>query len=89
MKLKKSATKISHILTDAYGDKTLMHMCLNGIRAFSGGKVSVEDDEPAGRPRKPNLPKLKRFRKNGKSPKGTSGNLVPEAGNGSTKCRGV
>ncbi|GFT45929.1 hypothetical protein TNCV_2250671 [Trichonephila clavipes] len=49
VKLKKSDTKTFQILTEAYGDETYTiqtHVC--ETKRFLGGRVSVEDDEPAG-----------------------------------------
>ncbi|GFX52523.1 hypothetical protein TNCV_4325391 [Trichonephila clavipes] len=50
--LKKSASKIFQILTEAYREETLpcAHV-FEWYKRFSGERVSVEDDEPAGRPR--------------------------------------
>ncbi|GFV84175.1 hypothetical protein TNCV_3038361 [Trichonephila clavipes] len=50
-KLKKSATKTFQILTEAYGDQTLSCHVFEWNKRFSGRRVSVDDDEPAGRPR--------------------------------------
>ncbi|GFV10826.1 putative transposable element [Trichonephila clavipes] len=48
---KKSATKTFQILTKAYGDQTLSRThVFQWYKRFSGGRVSVEDDKPAGRP---------------------------------------
>ncbi|GFU32773.1 hypothetical protein TNCV_3543401 [Trichonephila clavipes] len=51
VKLNKSAAKTFQILTEAYGDETLhsAHV-FERYKTFSGRKVSVEDDETAGRP---------------------------------------
>ncbi|GFY00561.1 hypothetical protein TNCV_2139581 [Trichonephila clavipes] len=53
--VKKSDTKTFQIFTDAYGEETLsgahvFELC----KRFSGGWVSVEDGELAGRPRSAN-----------------------------------
>ncbi|GFU83462.1 hypothetical protein TNCV_1346471 [Trichonephila clavipes] len=52
VKLKKSAAKIFQILTEAYGDEALSRAhVFEWHKWFSGGIDSVEDDEPAGRPK--------------------------------------
>ncbi|GFV46696.1 protein GVQW3 [Trichonephila clavipes] len=52
VKLKKSATKTFQILIEAYGDETLSSAYVfEWYKRFSGGRVSAEDDEPAGHPR--------------------------------------
>ncbi|GFV99797.1 hypothetical protein TNCV_5081571 [Trichonephila clavipes] len=56
----------------------LLVMFLNGIRGFPRERVSVEDDEPAGRPRNPFYLNRRGLGKNGEFPDGTSNNLVPE-----------
>ncbi|GFY24183.1 hypothetical protein TNCV_1012361 [Trichonephila clavipes] len=52
VKLKKSATKTFQILTETYGDETLSRVdVFEWYKRFPKGRISVEDDEPAGRPR--------------------------------------
>ncbi|GFV47052.1 protein GVQW3 [Trichonephila clavipes] len=52
VKLKKSATETFQILIETYGDETLSREhVFEWYKRFSGGRVSGEDDEPAGRPR--------------------------------------
>ncbi|GFT49205.1 hypothetical protein TNCV_2860431 [Trichonephila clavipes] len=48
---KKLATKTFQILAKAYGDKNFPAYVFEWYKRFSGGRVSVEDDEPAERPR--------------------------------------
>ncbi|GFV59507.1 hypothetical protein TNCV_4791251 [Trichonephila clavipes] len=52
MTIKKSATKTFQKLTEAYGDETLSRAhVFERYKRFSGERVSVEDNGPAGFPR--------------------------------------
>ncbi|GFX89614.1 hypothetical protein TNCV_73071 [Trichonephila clavipes] len=52
IKVKKSVTKAFQILTNAYGDETLFHAHVSEwYKRCLGGRVSVKDDKPAGRPK--------------------------------------
>ncbi|GFU56533.1 uncharacterized protein TNCV_2773141 [Trichonephila clavipes] len=52
VKLKKSTSETFQILTEAYGDETLSSThVFEWYKMFSGERVSVGDDDPAGHPR--------------------------------------
>ncbi|GFW93487.1 hypothetical protein TNCV_46901 [Trichonephila clavipes] len=73
MKFKKSDTKTFQLPTEAYGDKILPGAhAFEWYNRFSGGRVSGEEDEPAGRP------SGRGSGKNRISPTGTSKTLVPK-----------